>query len=56
MYTFEQYIVRPFNRGESEMPVPAIPDGYHTVTPYLIIKGAVKALDFYKRAPTKCPR
>lgn len=32
------------------MPVPAIPDGYHTVTPYLIIKGAVKALDFYKRA------
>jgi PhnB protein len=32
------------------MPVKAIPDGYHTVTPYLIIKGAVKALDFYKRA------
>jgi PhnB protein len=27
-----------------------IPAGYHTVTPYLIIKGAVKALDFYKRA------
>jgi PhnB protein len=32
------------------MPVKAIPDGYHSVTPYLIIKGAVKALDFYKRA------
>ncbi len=30
--------------------VKAIPDGYHTVTPYLIIKGAAKAIDFYKRA------
>jgi len=27
-----------------------IPDGYHTVTPYLIIKGAAGALDFYKKA------
>ena len=27
-----------------------IPDGYHTVTPYLIIKGAAAAIDFYKRA------
>lgn len=27
-----------------------IPDGYHTVTPYLIIRDAAKALDFYKRA------
>ena len=26
------------------------PEGYHTVTPYLIIKGAAAALDFYKRA------
>ncbi len=30
--------------------VKPIPDGYHTVTPYLIIKGAAKALDFYKKA------
>jgi PhnB protein len=30
--------------------VKSIPDGYHTVTPYLIVKGAAKALDFYKRA------
>ena len=30
--------------------VKAIPDGYHTVTPYLIIDGAARALDFYKRA------
>lgn len=28
----------------------AIPDGYHTATPYLIVKGAAQAIDFYKRA------
>ena len=27
-----------------------IPDGYHTVTPYLIVNGGAKALDFYRRA------
>lgn len=27
-----------------------IPDGYHTATPYLFIKGAARALDFYKQA------
>jgi PhnB protein len=27
-----------------------IPDGYHTVTPYLIISGAASAIEFYKRA------
>jgi len=32
------------------MPVKAIPDGYHSVTPYLIIKNAADAMDFYKRA------
>ena len=32
------------------MPVKPIPDGYHTVTPYLIVNGGAKALDFYKRA------
>lgn len=30
--------------------VKAIPDGYHTITPYLIINGAAKALDFYQKA------
>jgi PhnB protein len=28
--------------------VKPIPDGYHAVTPYLFIKGATQALDFYK--------
>ncbi len=32
------------------MPVKPIPDKYHTVTPYLVIKGATRALDFYQRA------
>lgn len=30
--------------------VKPIPEGYHSVTPYLIIKGAAQALDFYKKA------
>src|SRR5216683_5039599 len=32
------------------MATKSIPDGYHSVTPYLIIKGAADAIDFYKRA------
>jgi PhnB protein len=32
------------------MPVKPIPEGYRTVTPYLIIKGAAKALEYYKKA------
>jgi PhnB protein len=27
-----------------------IPDGYTTATPYLIVKGAAEAIEFYKRA------
>jgi PhnB protein len=30
--------------------VKAIPEGFHTVTPHLIVKGAGKALDFYRQA------
>ena len=32
------------------MHVKAKPDGYHTVTPYLIIQGAARAIEFYKQA------
>ena len=35
---------------EVTMAVKPTPAGYHTVTPYLIIKGAAKAIDFYKKA------
>jgi PhnB protein len=27
-----------------------LPDGYHTVTPYLVLDGAAKAIEFYKKA------
>ena len=30
--------------------VKPIPDGFHTITPYLVVKGATDAIDFYKRA------
>jgi PhnB protein len=32
------------------MAVKPIPDGYHSVTPYLSIDGAADAIDFYKKA------
>jgi PhnB protein len=37
---------------ETDMPaaVKAIPEGYHTVTPYLILSGAGDAIAFYKKA------
>src|ERR1700747_3623602 len=30
--------------------VKPIPEGYHTATPYLIVTGAAKAIEFYKKA------
>src|SRR5207244_12491911 len=36
--------------GVITMAVKPIPEGYHTVTPYLVVKGAAKAIDFYKQA------
>ena len=30
--------------------VKPIPEGYHTVTPYLICDGASQAIEFYKKA------
>ena len=32
------------------MSVKAVPDGYHSLTPYLVCKGAAKAIDFYIKA------
>jgi len=32
------------------MPVKPIPDGYHSVTPYLAVKQAADAIEFYRRA------
>ena len=41
----------PSNREEDVMAakVKPVPDGYHTVTPYLSIKGASEAIAFYKK-------
>jgi PhnB protein len=30
--------------------VKPVPEGYHTVTPYLVVNDAARAIDFYKRA------
>lgn len=30
--------------------VPPIPEGFHALTPHLVCKGAVRAIDFYARA------
>ncbi len=30
--------------------VKPIPEGYHTLTPHFVVRGAERALDFYKRA------
>jgi|SRR5580700_4814948 PhnB protein len=35
---------------ETNTPVKPIPDGYHTVQPYLMIDGVVDAIEFYKKA------
>jgi PhnB protein len=32
------------------MAVKPIPDGYHSITPYLIVSDATRAIEFYKRA------
>ena len=32
------------------MATKSIPDGYHSLTPYLIVRGAADAIDFYNRA------
>ena len=32
------------------MAIKPIPDGYHSITPYLIVEGAGKLLDFLKQA------
>jgi PhnB protein len=38
-------------RKEGIMPakVKAIPDGYHTITPYLYVRGAARAIEFYRK-------
>jgi PhnB protein len=32
------------------MTVKAVPEGYHSITPYMTVRDAARAIDFYKRA------
>ena len=41
---------KPAVRSAKAKPVKPVPDGYHTVTPYLIVEDATKAIDYYERA------
>src|SRR5712692_2627143 len=43
-------MMRAPSRRRAEMAVNPIPNGYHTVTPYLVVDGADKLLEFVKRA------
>ena len=36
--------------NERKIMTKAIPDGFHTITPHLIVSDAAKAIDFYKKA------
>jgi uncharacterized glyoxalase superfamily protein PhnB len=42
--------VRAAKKAPAKKRVQAVPAGYQTVTPHLTIKGAARAIDFYKRA------
>jgi len=37
-------------RKAAKKQVAAIPRGYHTLTPYIVCRGASRAIDFYKKA------
>src|SRR4030095_2767975 len=39
-----------FVSKEQAMPTKPIPDGHHTVTPYLLVQGVPKLIDFLKQA------
>ena len=36
--------------GAQAAKVRAIPEGFHTVTPHLVVRGAARAIEFYKKA------
>src|SRR5712671_652878 len=47
------YVVRlciTIKAKELTMAVNPIPNGYHTVTPYLVVRGAAKMIEFAKKA------
>jgi PhnB protein len=48
LYTFEVQIVR-LEEGEI-MSGKGVPEGYHTITPYIVVPDVARAIEFYKKA------
>src|SRR5712691_6718497 len=44
------FAARPPRRREEDDMAKAIPEGFHTLSPHLVVKDASQAIDFYKRA------
>lgn len=44
------YFANNFNQTHKTMPVKPIPDGYHTITPYLLVENLTGYLDFLVKA------
>ena len=42
--------ITPERTEQSKNRIKAVPDGYHTLTPHLVVKGASQAIEFYKKA------
>jgi PhnB protein len=43
-------VLAPHEKGRKTMAVKPIPEGYHTVTPYLAVDDAAEAIEYYKNA------
>jgi len=43
-----EIVIETMTSGGNTMAVQPVPAGYHTVTPYLIVRHAANAIDFYK--------
>jgi hypothetical protein len=47
--TFKRWTYPTKKHQESIMTVKPIPDGFHTITPYLTVRGAAEVIDFLKQ-------
>src|SRR3954447_17292621 len=46
--TFAKVPVPMVEREDKDMTVTPVPQGYHTLAPYLVVKGAARAMDWYR--------
>jgi PhnB protein len=49
-YTVKNKNIHTKEKEEMKNSIKPIPDGYHTLTPHLVVKDASKAIEFYKKA------